>query len=66
MPVCPNKAIAPGDSIYVINPMLCTECVGAEDEPQCVLVCPAACIEPDPNWPESEDELLEKYQDIHG
>ena len=65
-PVCPNKAISMGPTIYQINPMLCTECVGAEDEPQCVLVCPAACIEKDPNWPESPDELLEKYNDIHG
>ena len=40
-PVCPNEAIAVGDPIYVIDPLRCTECVGAEDEPQCKLVCPA-------------------------
>ena len=33
-PVCPNKAISSGDPLYVIDPMKCTECVGAEDEPQ--------------------------------
>ena len=49
-PVCPNKAITAGDPIYVIDPMKCTECVGAEDEPQCKLVCPADCIEPNPDW----------------
>ncbi len=43
-PVCPNDAISVGDPIYVINPLACTECVGAEDEPQCKLVCPADCI----------------------
>ncbi len=43
-PVCPNEAIAVGDPIYVIDPLKCTECVGAEDEPQCKLVCPADCI----------------------
>ena len=29
-PVCPNEAIAVGDPIYVIDPLRCTECVGAE------------------------------------
>ena len=43
-PVCPNEAISVGDPIYVIDPLRCTECVGAEDEPQCKLVCPADCI----------------------
>lgn len=65
-PVCPNQAISVGDPIYVIDPLRCTECVGAEDEPQCVLVCPAACIEPDPDWPETQQELQAKYDMIHG
>ena len=43
-PVCPNKAISAGNPIYVIDPMKCTECIGAEDEPQCKLVCPADCM----------------------
>ena len=43
-PVCPNEAISVGDPIYVIDPLRCTECVGAEDEPQCKLVCgPGLC-----------------------
>ena len=65
-PVCPNDAITAGDPLYVIDPMKCTECVGAEDDPQCVLVCPADCIEPDPDWQESKEELQQKYDDIHG
>ncbi len=28
-PVCPNKAITAGNPIYVIDPLKCTECVGA-------------------------------------
>ena len=30
-PVCPNKAIAQGEAIYVIDPSRCTECVGHFD-----------------------------------
>ena len=63
-PVCPNKAITAGNPIYVIDPLKCTECVGAEDEPQCKLVCPANCIVPNPDWVESQDDLLAKYQAI--
>ena len=39
--------------------------VGAEDEPQCKLVCPANCIEPNPDWVEDKDALLAKYQQLH-
>ena len=59
-PVCPNKAISQGESIYVIDPSRCTECVGHYDEPQCVVVCPVECIDPDPVHPESEADLLAK------
>ena len=62
-PVCPNQAIAAGDPVYVIDPARCTECVGAEDEPQCRLVCPVdGCITPDPDFRETREQLLEKYQ----
>jgi ferredoxin len=51
-PVCPNKAITAGTPIYVIDPDKCTECVGAEDEPQCRLVCPSepGCIVQNPDY----------------
>ena len=65
-PVCPNEAISAGDLIYVIDPNRCTECVGAEDEPQCLLVCPADCIVDDPKVRESQEQLLEKYRQLHG
>ena len=50
---------------YYITPDKCTECVGAEDEPQCKLVCPADCIEPNPDWSESKEDLLAKYEQLH-
>ena len=47
-PECPNEAIYLGAEIYEIDPNKCTECVGHFDEPQCVQVCPVACIPVDP------------------
>ena len=64
-PVCPNDAIAKGEPIYVIDPMRCTECVGAEDEPQCQLVCPADCIVAHPDFRETPEELQAKYESLH-
>jgi ferredoxin len=66
IPECPNDAISEGDPIYIIDPELCTECVGFHDEPQCVEVCPTDAIHPDPNHKESNDELLAKKKKIHG
>jgi len=62
---CPNTAISEGDSIYIIDPHLCTECVGFYDEPQCVNVCPVEAIVPDPAHKESKEELMEKKKRIH-
>jgi len=62
---CPNEAISEGD-IYLIDPDLCTECVGFYDEAQCVEVCPVEAIELDPAHKESKEELLEKKKRIHG
>ena len=60
-PACPNQAISQGETVYVINPALCTECVGHFDEPQCVQVCPVACIPVNPQQVESRETLWEKY-----
>ena len=65
-PVCPNDAIAVGDPLYVIDPFRCTECVGAEDEPQCKLACPADCIVQNPDFVETPEELQAKYESLHG
>ena len=63
-PECPNQAIYMGEEIYEINGDRCTECVGHFDEPQCVEVCPAECIEVDANRVESKADLLAKYRRI--
>lgn len=65
-PVCPNEAISEGEDIYVIDPDLCTECIGHFDEPQCVVICPIDCIPKDPNHVETESDLLAKYKRITG
>ncbi len=61
-PVCPNEAIYMGVEIFEIDPALCTECVGHFEEPQCVEICPVECIPNDENYPETPDQLLEKYK----
>jgi ferredoxin len=63
---CPNTAIAAGSPVYVIDAAKCTECVGAHDEPQCISVCPADCIIPDPDHAETKDQLQAKYESLHG
>lgn len=60
-PECPNAAISQGEEIYVINPALCTECVGHHDKPQCMEVCPVDCISKDPDHVEDQPALYEKY-----
>ena len=64
-PECPNGAISQGDEIYVIEPGLCTECVGHYDTPQCIEVCPVDCIINDPDNKETQDELMVKYHQIN-
>jgi len=63
-PECPNGAISMGTEIYVIEPSKCTECVGHFDEPQCRQVCPVECIPLNPEYLESQSELLAKYQHL--
>ena len=65
-PECPNEAISLGPEIYVIDPRKCTECVGHFDQPQCVQVCPVACIPNDPAWPEDRETLWQKYRRLTG
>lgn len=66
-PECPNEAISYDNKYqktYVINPDLCTECIGFYDEPTCDKVCPIDCIIKDDDSPESFDELMAKYKRI--
>lgn len=63
-PECPNGSISQGDEIYVIDPELCTECVGYFETSQCVEVCPIDCIPLDPNRVESKEILMARYERI--
>ena len=53
------------DEVYYIVPYKCTECVGFHEEPQCAAVCPVDCCVPDPDYEETEDELLNKKESLH-
>lgn len=65
-PECPNGAISMGPEIYVIDPALCTECVGHFATSQCVEVCPVDCIPLDEAHPETKEQLLAKYIALTG
>ena len=62
---CANDAITEGETVYVIDPDKCTECVGNYEAPRCVELCPADCIVLDPEHKESREELLQKWQKLH-
>lgn len=64
-PECPNDAISEGEEVYVIDPDRCTECVGFYDESQCASVCPVDCCIPDPDHPETHEELEAKHHRLH-
>jgi ferredoxin len=64
-PECPNQAISAGDTIYVIDPTRCTECVGSFDESQCASVCPVDCCVPDQDHKETHEELEAKHKKLH-
>ena len=51
-----------GADFYQIDPLRCTECIGHFDEPQCVQVCPVACIPLDPQHAETNETLWAKYR----
>jgi ferredoxin len=64
-----SDADAPHDpkqmDVYYIVTDKCTECVGFHDEPQCAAVCPVDCCVDDPDFRESEEELLDKKSQLH-
>ena len=64
-PDCPNIAISEGETIYIIDPDKCTECVGSHESHQCVETCPVDCCVPDPEHVESREQLLEKWRKLH-
>ncbi len=64
-PECPNNAITQSEDLYVIDPLLCTECVGFHDYEACAAVCPVDCCVTDPNNVETEAALIGRARTIH-
>jgi ferredoxin len=64
-PECPNNAISQGETIFLIDPNLCTECVGFHDFEACAAVCPVDCCVTDPNNVESEEALITRARELH-
>jgi NAD-dependent dihydropyrimidine dehydrogenase PreA subunit len=64
-PECPNNAISQGDPVFVIDPKLCTECVGFHDYEACAAVCPVDVCVTDPNNIESEEALIARARELH-
>src|ERR1051325_2161894 len=64
-PECPNNAISQGETIFVIDPKLCTECVGFHDDEACAAICPVDVCVTDPNDIESEEVLIARARAVH-
>lgn len=64
-PECPNAAISEGDSIYIINPDRCTECIGHFEASRCADVCPVEACVADPAHKESKDQLIAKFKKVN-
>jgi len=63
---CKNEAISEGETVYVIDPEKCTECVGIAESSRCTEVCPIDdCCTPDPAHKESKEQLLDKWRKLH-
>lgn len=64
-PECLNKAISEGETIFIIDPNKCTECVGSYESSKCVEICPVDCCVPDPEHKETREQLLAKWKTLH-
>jgi ferredoxin len=64
-PECLNIAISEGETIYIVAAEKCTECVGYFDSSKCAEICPVDACEPDPDFVESHEQLLEKWRNLH-
>ena len=62
---CLNQAISEGETIYVIDPDKCSECVGSFESSKCAEICPVDCCIPAPAHEESKEQLLEKWRKLH-
>jgi ferredoxin len=64
-PECPNEAISEGSDVYVIDPALCTECVGFHEKEACQAVCPVECCVPNKDNVEDEATLYARAVKLH-
>lgn len=79
-PECPNTAIYQGgvewelngvthpalsNDLFYIVPDKCTECVGFFDQEACAAVCPVDCCVPNPEIPETEEQLIARSKQLH-
>jgi len=62
---CPNGAISLGEEVFVIDPELCSECVGHHETQKCEEACPVDCCVPDPGRRENEQVLFARALKIH-
>jgi len=62
---CPNSAISMGEDVFVIDPNLCTECVGFSDEQMCAAACPPEVCVQDEERIEGEEVLFARAKKIH-
>ncbi len=65
IPACPNNAISRGKDIFVIDPLLCTECVGFHNYQACAAVCPVDGCVTDPDNIETECVLIHRVRTLH-
>jgi ferredoxin len=79
-PECPNTAIYQGGveweskgakhpalaaDVFYIVPEKCTECVGFHDHEACAAVCPVDVCIPNPDIPETEEQLIARARELH-
>ncbi len=62
---CPNGAISLGSDSFVIDPALCTECVGFSSEQMCAAACPPDVCIADPDRVEDEAVLFARAKKLH-
>lgn len=56
LPECPNEGIQVVNTVFIIDPRLCTECAGLHAESRCLTVCPTDAVED--AYPREEAEVL--------
>ena len=64
-PECPNEAISEGETIYIIDPAKCTECIGSYESSKCAEICPVDSCVTDEAHKESREQLIEKWKKLH-